>query len=205
MHKNQLCVVLCFLVPILSGCGEGSAYRPSAIILPTHIQKIAVRPFVNRTQFFGLEDKLRLRVEEEFIRDGRLPYVNTELQADGILEGQIVNYIKEPISYDSNHVEEELKLWVVMNIRFIDRGENKVVWEESRLEHEYRYFVETQPGGTTEDEARNRLWDLFARDIVRRTIDGFGSVSGASEKKISKEPLPPSKKAPPRVPPPSPY
>jgi hypothetical protein len=198
---------------LLSACAGVGVYTPSTIILPAGIQKITVRPFVNQTQFFGLENRLRFQVEQEFIRDGRRPYVNTEVQADGILEGEIVNYIKEPVSYDANHVEEEFKLWVVMNIRLIDRANNKILWEEPRLEQDYSYFIETKPGGIAETEARDRLWDLFARDIVKRTIDGFGSVSGASEKKISTQPLPqpqdttsPSPQEPlPRVPPPSPY
>lgn len=60
------------------------------------------------------------------------------------------------------------------------------------MEQSYRYFVETQPGGMTEDAAREQLWDLFARDIVKRTIEGFGSVSGASERKVSHEGIVPS-------------
>ena len=62
---------------LLAGCSEVGGYNtPLAVTLPPSIQKIGVRPFQNRTQFFGLEDKLRLRVEEEFIRDGALPFVD---------------------------------------------------------------------------------------------------------------------------------
>jgi hypothetical protein len=191
-----------------SGCGE-VGYAPNPILLPGHIRRIAVRPIVNQTQFFGLEEKLRLRVEDEFIRDGRLPYVNSESDADGVIVTEITRYIKEPISYDANHVVEEYKLWVLIDLRFIDRVNNVVLWEEPRLEQEYRYFVETRPGGVTEDEARELLWELFARDIVKRTIEGFGSVSGASERKVSGDapPAPPEVPPPPkpRIAPPSPY
>lgn len=211
----QLFAVLpLLLLPLfLGGCGEGSGYGGTTpMLLPPHIRKMAVRPFANKTQIFGLEDKLRLRVEEEFIRDGRLPYVNVEPDADGVVIGEIANYIKEPISYDANHVAQEYKLWVIMNLSFLDRVNNVILWTEPRLENEYRYFVETQPGGVTEEEARERLWDLFARDIVKRTIQGFGSVSGASERKVTDRPLAPpaestaTPKAPQeRTAPPSPY
>jgi len=193
---------------VLAGCGEMGGYQSKPLILPPHIRTIAVRPVVNKTQFIGLEEKLTLRVSEEFLRDGRLPLINNENQADGVVVGEIVRYIREPISYDSNHVVEEFKLWVVINLRFIDRINKAVAWEEPRLEHTYRYFVETRPGGITEEEARLQLWDLFARDIVKRTIEGFGSVSGASEREITDKPIAkPEEKTiePPKPVPPSPY
>src|SRR5688500_4179568 len=98
---------------VLAACGETTeGYKPSSVLLPVHIRRIAVRPIVNKTQYFGLEEKLRLRLEEEFIRDGRLPYVNKEEDADGVVVAEIVRYIREPISYDDNHVVQEYKLWV---------------------------------------------------------------------------------------------
>lgn len=178
----------------LPGCGAGdiAGYNPKPLLLPVHIRKIAVRPFANRTQFFGLEDKLTLRVSQEFLRDGRLPLVNQEADADGVVVGEIVRYIKEPISYDANHVVEEYKIWVLINLQFNDVVQKIALWQEPRLEQSYRYFVETQPGGVTEEQAREELWDLFARDIVKRTIEGFGSVSGASQRKFSDESVVPS-------------
>lgn len=184
---------------LLAGCGETEGYKPSTMLLPSHIRRMAVRPIVNKTQYFGLEEKLRLRIEEEFIRDGRIPYVNNETEADGVVTSEIVRYIREPISYDDNHVVQEYKLWVILNLRFIDLAANTVLWEEPRMEQEYRYFVETQPGGVTEDEARELLWELFARDIVKRTIEGFGSVSGASEREVRENPIPTTDPAVPAV------
>jgi len=60
---------------VLSGCA-GSVYEPAPSILPPHIRKINVRPFANKTQFFGLEEKLWLGVTNEFIRDGRIATVS---------------------------------------------------------------------------------------------------------------------------------
>lgn len=197
---------------VLSGCGAGESgvYQPKTLLLPPHIRFIAVRPFVNKTQFFGLEDKLLLRVSEEFIRDGRLPFVNDEGQADGVVAGEIVRYMKDPISFDENNVAAEYKLWVIINLRFIDRVNKQVLWEEPRMEQSYRYFVETKPGGITEEQARELLWDLFARDIVKRCIEGFGSVTGASERKVpDSAPTKPQQETPkdpaPFEVPPSPY
>jgi hypothetical protein len=36
----------------------------------------------------------------------------------------------------------------------------------------------------TEEQAREKLWDIMSKDIVKRTVEGFGSVTGVSSKKI---------------------
>jgi len=53
---------------LITGC---QAYTPRPQVLPQHIKKIAVRPFVNHTSQLGLEDKLRLRIIDEFLQDTR--------------------------------------------------------------------------------------------------------------------------------------
>ena len=203
----------------LMGCAEmGEFQKPANVILPLHIQKIGLKTFKNHTQYFGLEDRLRLRIEQEMIRDGRLPFSGSEEAADGVVEGEIVNYIPQVATYDASNQPLEYRLWVIIDVRFFDRRENRVLWEEPRLEQAYRYFVETQPGGRTEDDARLQVWDLFARDIVKRTVEGFGSVTGASEHKVPESTLPgpketlpppttatPPPPAEPRVAPPAPY
>jgi len=179
-------------VGFLIGCvGGGGGVDTDPVLLPPHIRKIAVRPFLNKTQFFGLEDKLMLVVQDEFIQDGRYAYVPSEEEADGVLVGEISRYILQPGSYDENHVIQEYDLWILINIKFTDRVKDQTIWEEPRMSQRIRYFVPTLPGGLTDDEARQELWDLFARDIVRRTLEGFGSVTGESKKKVS-ENAPPS-------------
>jgi len=68
-------------------------------------------PFANHTQQYGLEDKLTLAVQSEFNRDGRYQ-ITAEENADGVVIGDITKYILEPLSYDTNHVPTEYKLWI---------------------------------------------------------------------------------------------
>jgi len=193
----------------LAGCASSSSvYEPAPIILPQHIKKIAVRPFVNKTQFFGLEEKLWLAVTNEFIQDGRIAYTPKESDADGVVVGEIARYLLQPVSYDQNLVVREYKLTVLVNLKFIDRVTNTLLWEEPRMQEDFQFFVETQPGGLSEEEARLRIWDLFARDIVKRTIEGFGTVTGTSPRKIEEDKpsqAPTSPQEPPSYPGPRPY
>ncbi len=181
--KHPIIVRTLFLLsfPFLIGCPY--AYTPSPILLPQHIQSIAIRPIKNQTAFFGLEDKFMIRLQEEFTRGGNYPLVPEE-NGDGVLIAEINRYINEPVSYDENLIVQERKLWVLVNIYFLDKVQNKILWSEPNLQGIHRYFVETRPGGLTEEEARSIVWDKLSRDIFRRTVEGFGSVTGEIERKV---------------------
>lgn len=178
-----------FFVPLLlavsflvSGCT--SPYAPAPQILPQHIRKIFIRPIMNATTQYGLEEKLMLKVVDEFVRDGRLNVVNSENEADGVLVCEISRYILQPLQFDANNVAEQFKLWVLLNVSLVDRANNVTLWSEDNLEGVQIFFDSTKPGGRTEEEVREALWEDLARDIAKRTVQGFGSVSGVSEKKL---------------------
>ncbi|MBN1621338.1 MAG: hypothetical protein JW871_01960 [Endomicrobiales bacterium] len=177
-------VTFLFFFSLIAGCS--SPYAPAPQILPAHIQKIAIRPFVNNTTQYGLEEKLMLKVVDEFVRDGRLVITNNEEEADGVLVGEINRYILQPLTYDQNLVTKQYKLWILLNVYFIDKKDNVTLWSEPNLEGIEIFYDATEPGGQTEEEVREMIWENLSRDIVKRTFEGFGSVSGASEKKIPK-------------------
>ncbi len=171
---------------VMTGCSK-YYYNPAPQILPQHIAKLAVRPFTNHTQQYGLEDKLTLAVQSEFNRDGRYQ-ITTEDQADGVVIGDITRYILEPLSYDSNQVPTEYKLWILANVTFYDKIKNLTLWTEPNMNGELRYYVASSgyEGSLTEEEARQTIWDQLSRDIRTRTLEGFGTVTGASERSVPK-------------------
>jgi hypothetical protein len=160
-------------------------YNPAPQVLPNYIQKLAVRPFNNHTQQYGLEDKLTLAVQSEFNRDGRYQ-ITTEDQADGVVIGDITRYILEPLSYDSNHVPTQYKMWILVDVTFYDKVKNQTLWKEPNMQGILTYYVASSglPGSMTEVEAQETIWDQLSRDIRTRTLEGFGTVTGASEKAV---------------------
>ena len=183
MFKNRLVALFLSAMFLFSCAGP---YTPSPQIMPANIKKIAVRPFTNNTSHYGLEEKLTLAVSNELISDGRLAVVRDEKDADGILVGEINKYILQPLTYDSNLVTTQYKLWILLNVYFIDKNNNVTLWSEPNMEGLGVFFDASQPGGKTEEEAREEVWENLSKDIVKRTIDGFGSVSGVSDKKVPK-------------------
>ena len=169
----------------LAACGGSSdiVYRPSEQILPQHIKNIAVRPFTNQTQQFGLEEKLTLKVIDEFLKNGEYA-VTPESSAEGVVVGEISHYILTPIQYDVNLVPTVYKLNVIVSVRMLDKKYNRYLWEEPALQATKIYSASTLPGGMTEEQARSDLWEILAKDIVLRTVKGFGAVSSTSQKEI---------------------
>jgi hypothetical protein len=176
---------------IMSGCTaldtEQAYYRPNAQIMPQHIMKMHVRPFINRTEVFALEDRLTIEVVDEFLRNGTYGIVN-ESQADGVLAGEIIRYILIPIQYDTQLVPTVYRMEVLIKLSFIDKVTQETVWQEPALQQMYTYSASALPGGMTEEQAREMLWKNFAKMIVKRTVDGFGSVSSETRQRAQVNP-----------------
>ncbi|MCL1971577.1 MAG: LPS assembly lipoprotein LptE [Endomicrobia bacterium] len=183
--KKILLMSCAVLMLCLVSCA--SVYDPAPQILPEHIKKVFVRPITNNTNQFGLEAKFTNAIIDEMLRDGRLSLVNSAAEADGILTGTIRRYILQPLTYDANMVTEQYKLWIIVSVSLVDRENNVTLWTEPNLEGIQIYLDATRGGfgeGMTEEEARELIWERLARNIVKRTIRGFGSVTSVSERKV---------------------
>lgn len=178
-------LALALTAAALAACGGPEiGYRPAPQLLPSHIQKLAIRPIVNKTQQFGLEDKLALAVRDEFLRDARYP-LTPEAEADGIVLITISRYILTPIHYDATLAPTNYKLRVLIDVTMIDRATNQALWEEKNLETSLPYPAPTLAGGLTEEQAREQIWSVLAPMVVKRVISGFGAVTGTSERRIT--------------------
>ncbi len=176
--------LIILLTILLSSCSTSQIiYNPAPQILPQHIKTIAVRPFMNKSSIFGIEEKLTLKIIDEFIRDARYP-IKKENEADGVIVGEIKSYIMIPIQYNANMIPTVYKITLNYSIKMIDRVKNIILWEENTLSANYIFSDSSLPGGITEEQAREKLWEIIARDTVKRTVEGFGSVTGVSTKKL---------------------
>jgi len=172
------------LIALAAACGTDVAYKPTPQLLPQHVQRLALRPVVNKTQQFGLEDKLMLRVRDEFLRDGRYPLV-PEPESQGIVWITVSRYILTAVQYDATQAATAYKLRILVDLQFVDKSTNQIIWEEKNLEGILSFPAQTLRGGLTEEQAREQIWDILARNIVKRVVDGFGSVTGTSERRIT--------------------
>lgn len=135
--------------------------------LPEHIQSVKIIPIRSRVTQYGLEQDITSRVIEMMVRDGRLAVV-LEGQ-DSEIEGTIAAYSKTPYSYTSSEQVEEYKLEIRVEITFIDLlRETDIINKES-----ITTWLVYDPDTETEIDARNRLLEEAAKDIVRRCLSGW--------------------------------
>jgi hypothetical protein len=179
-----------FITALALGCGPETAdvhYNPTPQILPQNVRRVALHPILNKTEQFGLEDKLMLDVRDAFLADGRYPLV-PEPDADGVIWITIARYLNTPVQFDSNLVPIAYKLRIIVDIDFVDKkNPGQALWVEKNIQGVQSYAAPTVPGGITEEQAREAIWTILATKIVSRVINGFGSSNGASQRRIQSD------------------
>lgn len=127
--KKTICTLLGGL--LLAACaGEGVIYKPQAQIMPQHIKKIAVRPVLNRTEVFTLEDKFYIELYDQFLQNGSYQIVPENNGAEGVVVTTISRYLNVPIQYDSQLIPTVYRMEVLLDVVFIDKSTNAPVWRE---------------------------------------------------------------------------
>lgn len=186
MKKLGFILTCCAL---LAACaGENVVYTPQAQIMPQHIKKIAVRPILNRTEVFALEDKFYNELYDTFLRNGSYQIVSENDGAQGVVVTTISRYLNVPIQYDSQLIPTVYRMDIWLDVVFMDATTNTPVWREPAFLGTQIYAASTLPGGLTEQQARDIIFEKLSKDIVKRTVDGFGSVRSENKKKVMNNP-----------------
>lgn len=173
----------------ISACAsEGAVYTPQAQIMPQHIKKVAIRQILNKTEVFALEDKFYNELYDEFLRNGSYQIVSENNGSEGVVVTTISRYLNVPIQYDSQLIPTVYRMDIWLDVVFIDKTNNEPVWREPAFLGTQVYAASTLPGGMTEVQARDLIFQKLSRDIVKRTVDGFGSVMSENKKKVMNNP-----------------
>jgi hypothetical protein len=154
-----------------AGCG---VYGFSSSLLPAHIRTVAVPLPENRTNRSDLAAALADSLTEAFLADQTLKLAG-ERDADSVVEGVILEYRREPFTYDAQENVQTYRLEIVMEARFVDVRKNKVIWERKRLAQWDTYnFAEV--GGKppeTEEIGIGRVLGKLTDDIVNQTLQAW--------------------------------
>ncbi|MDD5409348.1 MAG: LptE family protein [Candidatus Omnitrophica bacterium] len=178
-----LAVTFCLLSALLAGCGY-----TTRSMLSGKFSTIYVTPFLNKVDVTQegysankyriyrpmLETDITKKVINRYLFDGNLKPAK-EAQADLVLKGELMEYRKDPLTYDSNGENvTEYRINIYVNLSLWDQKENKLVWQENNFNGNYSYFTNFASGNViavSEDTAVTNAVDDLARRIVERTVE----------------------------------
>ena len=159
---------------VLGLLGGGCGYHLGGN-LPPHVKTVAVPVFKNLTQQPGIDNTITQAVVTAFANTGRLRVVPVD-KADSILEGEIVEYTVESISYNTSIDAQEFRLRVKVNVQFRDVRQNVMLWKQNGLDErsDFRSAGQvTQTISLERDQASGQAALDIGRKIVSLALDRF--------------------------------
>jgi outer membrane lipopolysaccharide assembly protein LptE/RlpB len=164
--------VLAAVLVALSLAGCGYTLRTS---LPPGIKSIHVPVLVNRTQEPGIEDFITQALTQAVVQASRVRIAANAREADASLEGSIVEYRLTALSFDRNTNVTSYRLILGLSLTFRDLRQNRVMWQQDRIEERADFVVAGQVTQTLarENFAVQRAAVDVARAIVSFAFEGF--------------------------------
>lgn len=165
---------------LLAGCGYTT--RPG---LPSSFKTVYVKPFINKIDLTqiqtgyqnfpiyrpAMETDITRAIIKRFQFTGLLRPSSPE-KSDTRVEGELVEFRRDALRYNSSQQVEEWRLNVVVDLRFYDQSTNLPLWEESRFTGDTTYFT-TGPNTETEAKALDRAIEDLARRVVERSVESW--------------------------------
>ncbi|MDR3071175.1 MAG: LPS assembly lipoprotein LptE [Endomicrobium sp.] len=147
------------------------------------IKKVYVEPVTNDTNKCGLEASFTNAIVCEIMADGRLSFVNTKEEADGIIVVAINQYMLQPLAYGDDNVSDQYKLRIRANASLVEKEHGMVLWKENVKGIQIyvdtdRYNQDCDAIGDemTEQEAQEVVWTTMSRDIVRKVVENSNTL-----------------------------
>lgn len=175
---KRLLIGVALLLPVaVSGCG----YTTRSAI--TSFRTIYVEPFKNKISYASefseqrnirdyfplLEVKITTATVDRYLFDGNLKVVKEE-NADVVLRGELLDYVRDVLRYDDNNNPLEYRINLVVNLSLWDNKENKLLWQESHFVGDTTYFTSGSLAKSESTAVNDAVTDL-ARRIVEYTVE----------------------------------
>ena len=156
----------------LAAAGCGYSLRAS---LPANIKTVHIPTLENRTQEPGIEDFVTQALTQALVTSGVARIASNAAEADGVLEGSIVEYSLNSLSFDRVANVTRYRLQIALSLSLRDRRTGEVIWKQDRIEERSDFPVSgqvTQTISREQDAVRRAAVDL-SRAIVSLAFEGF--------------------------------
>ena len=135
------------------------------------IRNIVIPLFDNTTVETGIQETLTDTVIERFLTNGEFRIVDLR-QADAAIIGVITALQEESVAFSAGTTAREVRLWIVVDVRFESVDKKEVIWEEKQLRTFGDYELVT---GTDADRepALEIAFEKMADEILNQSISGW--------------------------------
>lgn len=134
--------------------------------LPAHIQTVEVERFRSMATEYGLDQELTSTVTERLVEDGRLAVVTSS--PDARLSGTVTTFDRSAYSYTASETVEEYRLLVSISTELVD-----LTADETILDEQVREWITYSPDEESFTDAKARLLDKAAEEVVRAALSGW--------------------------------
>lgn len=169
-----------FLAVLAAGGTLGCGYRfagtgAATSVIPPGTTTIAILP----VQSEGARPEIAQRVTEslinEFVVRGRYRAVPNEAEAEVVLEGTILSFRVDPVSFSAAGRTERSEVVITARMRLLQMTPEKVLWSRDNFVFTAQYDIPQLPGAPIEQElgAVDEIAVDFARAVVTTILEGF--------------------------------
>lgn len=162
-HFKTILIILTLLLGACSYSVYTNAYP--------HLKNIQIISFENKTPEFQISQDFHNYLVDKFQKDGRLKI--STLNPDSQIEGIILDYKREILSYDNAGNISEYKITLLIEIKMTDLKMNSVLYNNQSLLVSENYSpVSTNPNiYTTEEQALNKIYEKVFDTIMKNTLE----------------------------------
>ena len=193
--RNHLVGIGLSILLAASGCGYGLSAKGEAF--PNDVQTVFVETLINRTRAVGVEGDLTAALKGELRQKGQLRVVDRLDQADAIISGVVRSYDSRAVGVNRHDEALQYELTMVLDMNLRRRAPDEVLWRTQGIRFAELYsgsrgavvttssefksrplnaadvprFTDVQLTETLKQEARERLMNRAARDMLQRLLE----------------------------------
>ncbi len=153
MKKGIMLRIIPLLTILLNACTYSfSGYFPS------HLKKVSVHVFQNRTMMYGLEGTVTEYFIEKIREDGRFRIVPDD-EAGMVINGSVVGYKKTPFRYDEGGNIQSYNIELRLELEFFDKVNNKPFLSKATYTGNGTFDVSTE---SEEEGIKRAVEDIYS-------------------------------------------
>ncbi|MCU0225907.1 MAG: LPS assembly lipoprotein LptE [Acidobacteria bacterium] len=168
------------LAGLLALAAAGCGYRLAGTggvqsVIPPGTETIAIPLVDNETNRPEIAQRVTEALINEFVVRGRYRAVPAEKDAQVVLDGVVLSFRTNPISFSPGGRSERSEVVITARMRLVQTVPEKVLWSRDNFVFTQQYDIPTLPNEPVDQVlvATDQIARDFARAVVTAILEGF--------------------------------